>query len=112
MPRRSVGQKLAQRVLSSGKSVSGLFFRAVFEQFPGEESRSSVIVSKKVAKTAPARNRIKRRARAILAGCLPELTPGSTVLLFARPNARTATHEDLKKDVTSLVHLIIGKHTK
>lgn len=102
MSRTSVSQRLATEVLSRGKSVSGKFFRAVYLRVPQEPSRYSFVVSKKIAKTSPMRNRIKRRGRSVIGKEVETLPRGTMVLFFAKAGVAGASYQDIKNDLSSL----------
>ncbi len=59
-----------REILSKGRSVRGTGVSA--KVLPGRRA-AAVVVSSKVAKSAVERNRIRRLAYRVLAGCLPEV---------------------------------------
>jgi ribonuclease P protein component len=86
-------------VMKRGTRVHGLLCTYVWR--PRNEGGVSVVVSKKIAKTAVARNRIKRRMRAAARG-VPELC--RAIVMIAKPGASNATvsglTDEFKKHMT------------
>ena len=69
---------------------------------PGEHTKASVTVSKKVAAKASERNLIKRRARALLSPQVKELKASLVLMLHAKPAAKDASFDELKRDIRKL----------
>ncbi|MGE4314032.1 MAG: ribonuclease P protein component [Pseudobdellovibrionaceae bacterium] len=66
-------------------------------------------VTKKTAKRAVDRNRIKRRLRALAAEILPEIgKSGEVYVLIGREAALSKSYEDLKKDLRWAVRKLNG----
>lgn len=87
----------------NGKLVQGSHFGLLFIR---EEARTiskvAFIVSRKVAKTATDRNKVKRQLREAVRELLPNLKPGYCVLILAKKPAASASPKQLKlstKDV-------------
>ena len=74
-----------------------------------QASQCAIVVGKKVAKSACARNRLKRRLRAILVTQLHTLPPNTQLVIAAKPQARMLTFAELEKQVVELIarHLSI-----
>ncbi|MDD5318393.1 MAG: ribonuclease P protein component [Candidatus Pacebacteria bacterium] len=83
-------------ILTKGVSVYTPFFSLRFIKYAHTEPFSSsfgVVVSKKVAKTAVERNRLKRRSREIIRSFLSKIQPNFKVMVFV-----SAAAKKLKKD--------------
>lgn len=63
----------------------------------GQTKRLAVIVSHKVSKKAVARNKVRRRVRAILSELPNTLLRNGSLLVIARPNSDTAPYATLKE---------------
>ncbi len=68
-----------------------------------EQVRIGLIVSRKVARKAVHRNKVKRRLREILRTWIPYLRPGWDLVVVARPPAREATFHELKRVLWELL---------
>lgn len=68
--------------------------------YPTEkEVRVSVVVSKKTAKTAVARNRIRRRIYSVIELYLKKISHGSTIVIYPKAETKDASFELLKSEV-------------
>lgn len=63
------------------------------------ESRATVVVSKKTAKTAVVRNRLRRRFYELLAQSFKKLLTPTTVVIYPKINAHKATFEELSLEI-------------
>lgn len=66
--------------------------------------RVSVVVSKKVFKSAVKRNRIRRRIYEIVRHLLPDSPPVDVVISVYSAEALTATHDELAIQLLPLLH--------
>lgn len=66
-------------------------------------SRFGFVVGTKVSKKATARNKLKRRMRAVVARALPAIQTGADVVLVARPQAGEATFQEIGKTIINLL---------
>lgn len=82
-------------VMKRGTRAHGLL--CTYLSLPRTDSGISVVVSKKVAKTAVLRNRIKRRMRA---GAQQVMLPKRAVVMIAKAAATTATPQEFGNDLT------------
>ncbi len=86
--------------------VGGRFF--VFHQLPNDAGthRLGLAVSRKVSKRAVDRNRIKRQVRESFRGFRADLQEagirGVDVVVVAKPNARAAGNDELRRDLERL----------
>lgn len=74
----------------------------------GEPARVGFVVSRAVG-NAVVRNRTRRRLRALVAGRLDLLPPGTDVVVRVNPAAAQATSGELSAALDPLVHKVIGR---
>ncbi|QXE35798.1 ribonuclease P protein component [Streptomyces sp. GMY02] len=77
---------------------------------PGESAsptRAGFVVSKAVG-GAVVRNKVKRRLRHLIRERLPELPPGSLVVVRALPGAGDADHAQLAQDLDAALRRLLG----
>jgi ribonuclease P protein component len=55
------------------------------------------------------RNLVKRRLRHLVRDRLPELAPGSLVVVRALPGAAAASHADLARDLDAALRRLLGE---
>jgi len=72
--------------------------------FPAEKAGLIVSVSKKTAKKAVVRNKIKRRVRAVMREFVGNLRPGS-YLIVAKPGSEKIRGQELKSELKKLFKL-------
>lgn len=81
-----------------GSRVFSPLFTAVF--YKGDtESRASVVVSKKTAKSAVARNTLRRRFYDLLAPYLKGFTAPTTIVIYPKTEAQKTEFSVLKTEV-------------
>ncbi len=95
IPRKDFGDILSSRQTSSTKN-----FLLRFAQ--NKDKRFAVSVSKKVSKSAVARNTLRRRTYAVLRDLLPKLGNG-LYLISAKPSAKDLRGDRLKNEITELL---------
>lgn len=83
------------------------FFSMVFYQADdsavGSESRAAVVVSKKTAKTAVARNKIRRRFYSLLAPYIKNTLTKTTVVVFPKASSDKVECAVLGKEVEKIL---------
>ena len=86
-PNRLTADKDFDRIFKAGRTWRGPSFD--FKAVPNglANCRLGFVVSTKVAKSAVARNRIKRQMREIGRKLLPRLRPGFDIVILAKPSA-------------------------
>ncbi|MDQ5963317.1 MAG: ribonuclease protein component [Patescibacteria group bacterium] len=90
-------------VLAKGTTVRGRLLSLRYEENQGG-LKVAVVVSKKVAKSAVVRNRIRRRVYAIARDCLPpESARGGYVFLVYSPDVATMSASSLAAQIQKLV---------
>lgn len=90
--------------LQTKRRVSGVYITLAIGVVPGR-SRSgfACVVSKKAARHAVDRNRIKRRVRAIFREIYPSFTPGMVVVAYAKNGSSRTTMVQLRDDIHTLL---------
>jgi ribonuclease P protein component len=76
---------------------SGVFYKIVDPRVL--ESRVSVVVSKKTAKTAVSRNFLRRRVYEVLAPHILNISSPTTIVIYPKKEAEKAQFSDLKSEV-------------
>ena len=86
---------------------NGLYISIALAYGEGDTSRASVIVSKKVFRSAVARHRIKRRMYDILKEFLFETHGRRPIFIYCYPTARSigASTQELKQECGALILL-------
>lgn len=99
-----VGRKVFPLVLKGGKRMSlPLFSVAIFDEKTAEPARFSVVVSKRIARTAVMRNKMKRRVygaiqkELINKGC----PKGKIIVFFAKNNLVAAKPAEIAQEIQS-----------
>lgn len=83
-----------------GFRVFSPFFTAVFYKTINKESRASVVVSKKTAKTAVVRNKIRRRFYSVLEPLFKNPSiKSTTIVVYPKIDARNAQFLVLKSEI-------------
>jgi len=90
-----------QKVFAQGRAFFNPLFTVKFLARPGQVSRFTVVVSTKVAKSAVARNRLKRLTREFIRMRLAKFKPGDYVVILKPAAAR----RDEKQLIISLGEL-------
>lgn len=95
-------------IMKKGGLVSSPFFNCRFIKNPENISsaswRISVVISKKVAKTAVLRNKIRRRAYSVLKNSTKNPSPASGyIILFAKKGVEKATFSETKEAIQDIL---------
>ena len=72
-------------------------------------TRVAVVVSKKTAKTAVVRNRIRRRFYSALAHFLKDTDKGSLMVFYPKKEAETAPFPVLKSEIETIIRKNLSK---
>jgi ribonuclease P protein component len=86
----------------SGKRNHGKLFSLLVAPLSGDYPKFAIVVSKKIAKKAVDRNKIKRRTRNALLKCFRSVSKPSALVLYAKPDAKNAEFSELLRDVEAL----------
>lgn len=96
------------KLFSSQKTrrVRGVYFTLSIFPLPADTApKAACIVSKKVARKATERNRIKRRYRAILQTLMPQVKQPLALAFYTNSACLKATFEQLSEDVTTVLKM-------
>ncbi|VAW31795.1 hypothetical protein MNBD_CPR01-480 [hydrothermal vent metagenome] len=83
--------------MSTGKRATCDYFSIIYTD---KVSGYAIVVSKKIAKKAVTRHRIKRRVRSVLRN---SKIAGRGCIIFARPGADKITFQDLNLEIQELL---------
>ncbi|HEY4490223.1 MAG TPA: ribonuclease P protein component [Candidatus Paceibacterota bacterium] len=89
-------------LLSRGKTFSGNFLSLKVSRASGN-SKVTFIVSKKVAKNAADRNRLRRRGYGQIKSFLKKITDGFLLAFYFKSRLGNISKEDLYDDIESLL---------
>ncbi len=90
--------------LKVARRLPGVFFTLALGEVPGRSlSGFACVVSKKVARKAVDRNRIKRRIRAIFQDVVPRFSNQTVLVAYVKAGAAKATMQDLRNDMDILI---------
>lgn len=89
-------------IASQGKSVHGVFFSVRTLPTPSQK-RYATVVSKKVARSAVARNTLKRKMRAALVRLITQLPKDTSITVYAKKDAQKLTVEEIYTELTTLL---------
>ena len=103
---RRLSTEQFNEVIKKGKAFHSLFFQLRLSRNPGEPTRAAAVAPVKMAKTAVARNALRRKIYETISPMLPESVDGYYVIVFAKPTllpagqfqapSNEAVAEDLK----------------
>lgn len=97
--RRAVLTTLRRGTVATSRALALHALRTLAKPGP----RFAVVVSRKTAKRAVDRNRVRRRVQAILLSVADTLPPGLALVVRVRPPALTQTFVGLKADLERLL---------
>lgn len=81
--------------------VHGSLFSYLYGTIPGRQTPGGApVISSKTAKTAVARNQVKRRVRAALLPLLASTPPARVIIVIAKKGAVDATAEEIRAEIT------------
>ncbi|QHI68186.1 ribonuclease P protein component [Tichowtungia aerotolerans] len=99
---RLVKASLFREAFAQKKSFVGRFMVIWLRQGEGASLRLGVVSSKKVSNRAVDRNRARRILRAVYREHRPEFGGAVDVVIIARRNILSASHEDVEKEMLRL----------
>lgn len=94
--------KEIEQVFKKGKGHKEGFLFLKIAKNNLNASRFAFIVSRKVAKKAVLRNKIKRRLRELVGARLPEIKKGFDGVLVAQKNIESQNFKELKENINKL----------
>ena len=107
---RLVKKKDFQELFQKGKVIKGKLLILKIKKSKEKKSKFTAIVSQKVAKKAPERNRIKRRIRDIAKRALKDQKRGLNIAVIALARVKSATFGEIEKEFNKLLKKIGNEH--
>ena len=107
--KRRVQKGLFSSVLKDGKSLNFPTFSIKYAYNPElikKESLFSIVVSKKITKTAVLRNKIRRQAYSVLKDLFPEIKKNYIVTFFLRDSIIGVSFDQLRISITDALKKI------
>jgi ribonuclease P protein component len=102
LPKKNRNTKMEfDSIFTQGKKIFSPFFHVSF--LPSEDRRFSVVVSKKLVRSAFSRNRQKRRVFAVIKKNLHQL-PQVAALVIVKKNISHLEPQDLEKELMKLLN--------
>lgn len=97
-----INKNLFREILKKGKNYNSDFFSLKTAPVAGNAPLFSFVVSKKTAKKAVARNKLKRRGRYIARKHLNFFTKGAANIIFFKKGSETLKFSDLEEKMIEL----------
>ena len=95
---------LARTRRAPARRARGEYFTLAVTALPaGSSAKVACIVSKKIAKRAPDRNTIERRAREALRPLITHIRAPLALVFTAIRGAREASYAEIERDITKLL---------
>ena len=85
------------------RRIHGAFVVLAYATLPSGGARFTCVVSKKTARLAKDRNRIKRRVRAIVREVLAKFDAPLLLIFNAKPPAKTASGAALREEIAGIM---------
>jgi ribonuclease P protein component len=92
-----------EKVMKKGGFLNSSFFTFRFLENPLKSTHFSVVVSKKIAKTAVSRNKIRRRVYSIIKKHTKELKKPYFITFFAKKGVETAKFNEVEQDILKIL---------
>jgi ribonuclease P protein component len=100
---RLTGDEMRQLPRDRGaKRIHGRFFSLLVTRVKDGHAKCAVVVSTKIASKAVERNKIKRRARSLLAQRITRVAQPHALVFYAKRDARDATFAAIESDIDEL----------
>ena len=104
IPKKSrINREDFEKMMKMGRLCNGGLFSLRFLKNTGKSTHFSVVVSKKVAKTAVSRNKIRRRAYSLLRKAFKNSENPYFLALFAKKGVEKATFSEVEGEVLVLL---------
>ena len=104
IPKKSrINREDFEKMMKMGRLCNGGLFSLRFLKNTGKSTHFSVVVSKKVAKTAVLRNKIRRRGYSIFQKVQKELKNNGFIILFAKKGAEKATFAETEAQIQEIL---------
>jgi len=103
--KKRVQRPLFPRVVKAGKTYSSpyLSVRVLFAPEQATPSKHSFVVSKKVAKSAPQRNLLKRRGYSIIENLGDGVPDGFILIYYLKKGTPKLSYKELEKELHELL---------
>lgn len=98
-----------ERVFSSRLSIYGSFVRISYSPGSTDTTRCAIVVSTKISKKAVVRNKIRRRARAVIGKLMPLLTPPIDLVITCLNGSSSVLYKDFEVDIKKCLQKIFNK---
>lgn len=95
----------------SARREHGSFFILSVTRNTLTHPRIGIVVSKKVAARAVDRNKIDRRAKAVLRATLPSITDPYDFIFLARKGSKEVLMQEMRHDILTLLEKATGKRS-
>lgn len=95
-------KRLVKNIIFSGKSYYGRYTTMRLLRIESGTNRFSVVVSKKTASFATARNTLKRRGYTIIRSVLPSLRTPVHAVIFIKKEGVAVTYKELQDDIIAV----------
>jgi ribonuclease P protein component len=97
-----INKELFAEIIKAGKSVSSDNLSLKIQPIPADCSAFAFVVSSKVAKKAVDRNKLKRRARHIVAKMMPEIKNGLGIIIFLKKGSEKLNFQEIEKETRAI----------
>jgi ribonuclease P protein component len=96
-----------ERISTTGKTFYGKFFTVISakQETPSQSPRFAILVSKKTARLAVNRNKIKRITSSLIENILPTIPPND-YLVIPKHQTLELVNKDLQKDIQAVLSKI------
>lgn len=91
------------KIFYSGETVQNSFFFIRWLKTDQKLSRFAVVISSKVSAKAIVRNKIRRRAQAVLRNSIPKVKTGFDIIILARPKVKDQNFIQLEDSLMELL---------
>ena len=100
--KRRLKRPFVEKALKQGKRISSRYLSLVYFENSSCLSSFAFIVPSAVSKKAVLRNRLKRRARAIVRGLLERIKEGYGVVIFFKKGSEQIKFSQIKEEIEFL----------
>lgn len=100
---RRIGKNFFRDIFRSGKSFSAASLSLKTAPAPSGKSRFAFVVSGKVSKKSVERNKLKRRARTIIAKNVNSIQEGYSFVFIFLKKSLGLTFKELEKEILSVL---------
>ncbi len=103
--KKRVQRPLFPRVVKAGKTYSSpyLSIRVLFAPEVATPSKHSFVVSKKVAKSAPKRNLLKKRGYSVIKNLGNKIPEGFVLIYYVKKDVIKLSYKEFEKEIHELL---------